>query len=66
MQKEPMCISIRFTNWKEATSRFASHGGSRCHKDVLLSHYLLLHATSEKAFQSSTAKKESLKIGSAF
>ena len=29
-------ISLGFTNWKEATSRFASHEGSRCHKDALL------------------------------
>ena len=29
-------ISTGFANWKEATSRFASHEGSRCHKDALL------------------------------
>jgi len=33
---ERIYISTRFTNWKETTSRFASHEGSRCHKDALL------------------------------
>ena len=33
---EQTYISTGFANWKEATSRFASHKGSRCHKDALL------------------------------
>ena len=33
---EKTYISIEFTNWKGATSRFASHEGSRCYKDALL------------------------------
>ena len=33
---EKTYISTGFTNWKEATSRFASHEASRCHKDALL------------------------------
>ena len=33
---EQTYISTGFANWKEATSRFASHEGSRCHKDALL------------------------------
>jgi len=33
---EKTYISTGFTNCKEATSRFASHEGSRCHKDALL------------------------------
>ena len=33
---EQTYISTGFTNWKEAASRFASHEGSRCHKDALL------------------------------
>ena len=33
---EKTYISTGFTNWKEATSRFASHEGSRCHRDALL------------------------------
>ena len=33
---EQTYISTGFANWKEAISRFASHEGSRCHKDALL------------------------------
>ena len=33
---EKTYISTGFSNWKEATSRFASNEGSRCHKDALL------------------------------
>ena len=33
---EKTYISTGFANWKEATSRFASHEGSGCHKDALL------------------------------
>ena len=42
---EKTYISTGFTNWKEATSRFASHESSRCHKDALLKMVTLLATT---------------------
>ena len=39
---EQTYISTGLANWKEVTSRFASHEGSRCHKDALLKMVSLL------------------------
>ena len=44
---EQTFISSGFSNWKDATAKFAKHEGSRCHKDSVLKTITLPATTSD-------------------
>ena len=44
---EKTFISTGFSNWKDATAKFAKHEGSRCHKDSVLKTITLPGTTSD-------------------